>query len=147
VPVPKLTRTVPTTHHASRSGIDRIAALPIAMPAIAVPVADAPLLPLIAIPDAIDITEPSAMVIKTSFVAELDVLVDVWAARATTGSLFHSMVIAGREGVAIGFMFGVEVMLDFCARTTGTDAIKARLKSIEYCILLVVRNDGCSTND
>jgi hypothetical protein len=91
-PTPKLTTTVPITHHASRSGIDRPAALPMAMPAIAVPVADfplllliaiplllfvaIPLLPLIAISDSIDITEPSAIVIKASFVAELDILVD-----------------------------------------------------------------------
>jgi hypothetical protein len=146
-PVPKLTTTVPTTHHASRSGMDRLAALPMAMPAIAVPVAGIPLLPLMAIPDAIDITEPSAIVIKASFVAELDILVEVCTARAATGSLFHSIVIAGREGVAIGFIFGAEVMLDFCARTAGMDAAKAMLKSTEYCILLVVRNEGLSASD
>jgi hypothetical protein len=66
-----------------------------------------------AIPEAIDITEPSAMVIRMSFVVELDSLVDVCTARAKTELLFHSIVIAGREGVAIGFMLGAEVMLDF----------------------------------
>jgi hypothetical protein len=66
-----------------------------------------------AIPEAIDITEPSAMVIRMSFVVELDSLVDVCTARAETELLFHSIVIAGREGVAIGFMLGAEVMLDF----------------------------------
>jgi hypothetical protein len=57
------------------------------------------------------------------------------------------MVIAAREGVAIGFMIGAEVMLDLCARATGMDAIKAMLKSTEYCILLVDRNGDSSAND
>jgi hypothetical protein len=71
-----------------------------------------PLAPLIAMPDDIDITEPSDVVTKASMVGELMGLVDVEAAWDAISPLSHSMVIAGRDGVAIGTMLVVEVILE-----------------------------------
>jgi hypothetical protein len=85
-----------------------------AEPALAISAIAEPLVGLlpIVIPEAIDITEPSDMVIMAPLAAELDTLVGVETARAATGSVFHSIVIAGREGVAIGSMLAGEVILD-----------------------------------
>jgi hypothetical protein len=83
--------------------------------AIDVPVADMPLfplLPLFAIPDGIDMTDPSDIVMPESIVADAILLVDVETANAA-GALSHSMVTAGLEGVAIGFMRGAEVTLEW----------------------------------
>ncbi|KAH7072012.1 hypothetical protein BKA63DRAFT_516783 [Paraphoma chrysanthemicola] len=108
---------------------DRVPAPVMFMPAIIVPVPDIPLMPLIAMPDGIDMTEPSDMVMSTSMVAEADMLivVEVDNARAATGSLAHSIVTAGRDGVAIGTIFGGGVML-VCA---SVDEATARMTSVE----------------
>jgi hypothetical protein len=108
--------------------------------AIEVPVADMlllPLLPLFAIPDGIDITEPSDIVMPGSIVAEATLLVDVETASAATGALFHSMVTAARDGVAIGFMRGAEVTLEWLdcwARANGAVATRAIVMIVEECI-------------
>lgn len=104
------------------------------IPAIAVPVADAPLLPLFAIPDGIDMTEPPDIVMPGFIVADAFLVVDVETASAAAGSLFHSMVIAGREGVAIGFMAGAEVTLDCWAKAIGAAATSANVANVEECI-------------
>jgi hypothetical protein len=81
------------------------------VPANAVPFG-VPLVPPIAIPEGIAITEPSDIVIMTSFVAELTILVEVEEAGVALDSLFHSIVTGARDGVAIGTMLGAEVMLE-----------------------------------
>jgi hypothetical protein len=86
------------------------------IPANAVPLG-APLVPLIAMPDGI--TEPSDVVTKSSMVEELMGSVDVEAAWDAMNPLFHSMVIAGRDGVAIDTMLGAEVTLERCAVAIG----------------------------
>jgi hypothetical protein len=63
-------------------------------------------------PDGIDITEPSDIVIMASKAAELMGFVDVNVACEAMVSLFHSIVIADREGLAIGTMLGAEVILE-----------------------------------
>jgi hypothetical protein len=105
--------------------------------AIDVPVADMPLLALFAVPDGIDITEPSDIVMPGSIVAEAILLVDVETAKAATGALFHSIVIAGLDGVAIGFMRGAEVTLEWLdcwARAKGAAATRAIVMNVEECI-------------
>lgn len=95
-----------------------------------------PLMPLIAMPDGIDMTEPSDMVIRVSMVAEADMLivVEVETASAATGSLAHSIVTAGRDGVAMGTIFGAEVILD-CASVDEVMVSMTRTEEAGKCIL------------
>jgi hypothetical protein len=65
------------------------------------PVPDFPRIP----PDGIAITDPSDIDILASTEAELAVLVVI------ESSVFHSMVTAPQEGVAIGTMLGADMML------------------------------------
>lgn len=117
---------------------------------MAVPVPDMPLMLLmlfIAIPDGIDMTEPSDMVISTSIVAEVDMLVvvEVERASAATGPLAHSIVTAGRDGVATGTILAGDVMLD-CARADDEMASTARIVCAEgYMLMQVVSRDWVSS--
>lgn len=70
-----------------------------------------PPIPLIAMPEGIAITDPSDIVITSPKAVESD-LVGAATGRSVEGSVFHSMVTAGRDGVAIGIILGVEVMLE-----------------------------------
>jgi hypothetical protein len=63
-------------------------------------------------PDGIGITEPSDIVIMASKAVKLMGFVDVNVAWEAMDPLFHSIVIADREGVAIGTMLGAEVILE-----------------------------------
>lgn len=113
-PAPKLISNIPIPQ--TPPPISKLVAAPveffpaIALPATAVPVAlillfMMPLIPLIGI------TEPSDIVIIG---CDSDILAvpdgDVEAATAATGKLAHSIVTAGRDGVAIGTILGAEVM-------------------------------------
>jgi hypothetical protein len=91
-------------------------------------------LPLFAMPEGIDMTDPSDIVMPGSIIAEVCELVGVETAMAATGLLFHSMVIGARDAVGIGFMLGAEVTLDRCAKTAGATAARARVMAVEVCI-------------
>jgi hypothetical protein len=80
---------------------------------------------LVDLPDGIDITEPSDIVIMSPSVAELTVFVNVEADWAAAGSFAHAMVTGDRDGVAIGTMLGAEVMLERWAKATGAAAASA----------------------
>jgi hypothetical protein len=94
------------------------------MPANAVPLG-VPLAPLMAIPEGIDITEPSGIAIIAFIAAELLGIVEVEDSDPALGLLFHSIVIGARDGVAMGTMLGAEVMLERCASAKGATVRRA----------------------
>jgi len=111
------------------------------IPAIADPVAEEPILPLLVfVPDGI--TMPLDIVIPAS-ISPVRAPVGVALATAATGLLFHSIVTAPRLAVGMGFMSGVDVMVDDddddddddrWARAIGAAATRARVTKEKECI-------------
>jgi hypothetical protein len=80
-------------------------------------------------------------------VAEVDMLivVEVERASAATGSLAHSIVTAGRDGVATGTILAGDVMLD-CARADDAMASTVMIVCAEgYMLMQVVLRDWISS--
>ncbi|KAH3905992.1 hypothetical protein HBH56_211820 [Parastagonospora nodorum] len=109
------------------------------IPAIADPVAEEPILPLLVDFIPVGMTMPSDIVMPAS-ISPVRVPVGVALATAAIGLLFHSMVTAPRLAVGMGFMFGADVVLDEAvmlerwARAIGAAATRASVMNEEECI-------------
>jgi hypothetical protein len=106
---------------------------PIPVPVACIPLIDMPLIPPIAFPGAIDISD---MVIDGFIFSEPDALIEVSVetVKSETVPMSHSMVTAGRDAVGIGIMLGADVMLD-AASAEEEKAKRPAVVMVEICIV------------